>query len=203
LSALVQRLRAVRAELQTLAALRVLPLPVAVFFLRARGRARRRRDHFSLASAARPSELATLLVLAEGRERVVELGTGTGWTAAALAVADERRHVVSLDPAERPERAGYLRLAGAAAARVQLRAQLDGAGPSDGDPPVELLFIDSSHEREATVLAFRAWQPALAPGAVVAFHDYGHPEYPGVAEAVADLGLAGDREGGLFVWRAP
>ncbi len=192
-----------RAELQTLAALRVLPFPVAVFFLRARGRAHRRRDQFSLASAARPSELATLLALAAGRERVVELGTGTGWTAAALAVADERCHVVTLDPIERPERAGYLHLAGAAAARVQLRAEPDSAGPSDGDVPVDLLFIDSSHEREATVLAFRVWHPTLAPGAIVAFHDYGHPDYPGVAEAVADLGLAGDRDGGLFVWRAP
>ncbi len=192
-----------RVEFQTLVALRLLPVPVAVFFLRARGRARRRRDRFSLGSAARPSELAALLALAGGRRAIVELGTGTGWTAAALAVADDRRRVISYDPTERPERAGYLRLAGPAAGRVHLRALPDDAGPSDGDPPVELLFIDSSHEREATVRAFGAWSAALAPGAVVVFHDYGHPGYPGVAAAVADLGLAGEREGGLFVWRAP
>jgi hypothetical protein len=37
----------------------------------------------------------------------------------------------------------------------------------------------------------------------VAFHDYGHPAHPGVAQAVADLGLEGDVRGGTFVWRAP
>jgi hypothetical protein len=43
----------------------------------------------------------------------------------------------------------------------------------------------------------------VAPGGVAAFHDYGHPEYPGVREAVAELGLEGREEGGLFVWRQP
>ena len=203
LPALAQRLNATRIELLTLAALRVLPLPVAVFFARARGRAHRRGDRFSLASAARPSELATLLRLAAGRGEVVELGTGTGWTAAALALAAADRRVISYDPSERPERAGYLRLAGSAGQRVRLRALPDAAGPLAGDPPAELLFVDSSHEREATVRAFGAWRCALAPAAVVVFHDYGHPAYPGVAEAVAELGLSGAREGGLFVWRAP
>lgn len=197
----MQRLRATRTELLTLAGLRHLPHPVAVFFLRARGRARRRRDHFSLDSAARPSELATLLALAEGRGAVVELGTGTGWTAAAFALAAPDRRVISYDPTVRPQRVGYLRLAGPAADRVEFRALPDRVGPGPDDQPVQLLFIDSSHEREATVLAFRAWRPALAPGAVVVFHDYGHPDYPGVAEAVAELRLSGQAEGGLFVWR--
>ena len=202
MSALVQRLRAARTELLSLAGLRLLPLSVAVFFLRARGRARRRRDRFSLDSAARPSELATLLALAEGRSAVVELGTGTGWTAAAFALAAVDRRVISYDPTVRPQRAGYLRLAATAADRVELRALPDHLGPGPDDPPAQLLFIDSSHEREATVLAFRAWRPALAPGAVVVFHDYGHPDYPGVAEAVTELGLSPRVEGGLFVWRA-
>lgn len=202
MSGLHQRLRAARTELLTLAELRRLPRPVALFFVRARGRARRRSDRFSLDSAARPSELAALLALAAGRTSVVELGTGTGWTAAALALDDPRREVITYDPTVRPERAGYLRLAGAAADRVRLRARPDSDGPDPGDPPVQLLFIDSSHAREPTVLAFRAWREALAPGAVVVFHDYGHPDYPGVGEAVQELGLHGGREGGLFVWRA-
>ncbi len=195
--------RRARGELATLAALRALPSAVAIFFVRAQRRASRRGDQFSLASAARPSELATLLRLASGRVAVVELGTGTGWTAAAFALADRRRRVISYDPTVRPERDGYLGLAGPAAARIELRAQADHDGPRPGDRPVELLFIDSSHDREPTVLAFRAWRGALAPGAVVVFHDYGHPGYPGVAAAVADLALTGERDGGLFVWRAP
>lgn len=203
MKALAQPLRGARGELATLASLRVLPLPVAAYFVRARLRARRHGDQFSLASAARPSELAALLRLAAGRDAIVELGTGTGWTAASLALAARSRRVISYDPTERPERTGYLQLAGAAAARVQLRAQPDSDGPHEGDRPVEMLFIDSSHEREPTVVAFRAWRESLAPGAVVVFHDFGHPQYPGVAEAVAELGLEGEQVGGLFVWRAP
>jgi predicted O-methyltransferase YrrM len=195
-------LRAARAELLTLAEMRRLPLGVAVFFARARGRAHRRRDRFSLDSAARPSELAALLSLAADRTAVVELGTGTAWTTAALALAHPRREVISYDPTVRPQRNGYLRLAGATADRVLLRERPDSDGPEPGDPPVQMLFIDSSHAREPTVVAFDAWRDALAPGAVVVFHDYGHPDYPGVAEAVEDLGLSGSTEGGLFVWRA-
>jgi hypothetical protein len=63
------------------------------------------------------------------------------------------------------------------------------------------LFIDSEHEREPVLAAFAAWRDALAPGAVVVFHDYGHPQYPGVREAVRELGLQGSERGGLFVWR--
>jgi hypothetical protein len=104
----------------------------------------------------------------------------------------------------RVEREAYLTLAGPGARRrVELRHEPDSAGPRPGEEPVELLFIDSSHEREATVTAFRAWRDALAAGALVTFHDYGNPDYPGVREAIAELELAGRQSGGLFVWKAP
>jgi hypothetical protein len=64
-----------------------------------------------------------------------------------------------------------------------------------------MLFIDSVHEREPTLAEFAAWRPRLDPGALVVFHDYGHPRFPGVQEAVAELGLEGDVRGGMFVWR--
>jgi hypothetical protein len=64
------------------------------------------------------------------------------------------------------------------------------------------LFVDSSHDREQTLAEFGAWRDALAPGAVVAFHDYDEPAYPGVTEAVRELGLDGEVFGHLFVWRA-
>jgi predicted O-methyltransferase YrrM len=193
---------AVKGELRFALSVRVLPARVAVFLWRARGRARRDADRFSLESAARPAELAKLLKLAGDRSSVVELGTGTGWSAIALALAQPTRKVISCDPVMRPEREAYLELAGSSArARIELREEPDDMGPRPGDPPVELLFIDSSHERAQTVAAVRAWRGALAPGAVVVFHDYGHPSYPGVREAVADLGLSGQESGGLFLWQ--
>jgi Methyltransferase domain len=152
---------------------------------------------------SRPGNLATLLELARGRRTVVELGTGTAWATAALVVDDDARRVLSFDPIVRPERERYLALLDdRQRARLELVAApgAEGAARADG---VELLFIDSSHERGPTVDEFRAWRPRLAAGAVVVFDDHGHPDWPGVAEAVAELGLAGEVRGGLFVWRAP
>jgi hypothetical protein len=37
----------------------------------------------------------------------------------------------------------------------------------------------------------------------VVLHDYGNPAYPGVAEAVDRLGLAGREHAGLWLWEAP
>jgi predicted O-methyltransferase YrrM len=201
---MAEALAALRRELRFLLSLRVLPARVARFFWQAHRHAHRNGDRFSLVSAARPAELAELLSLARGRTIVVELGTGTAWSAIALALADRARRVISCDPCVRPEREAYLDLVGLALReRIELRHEADSAGSRPGDPPVELLFIDSSHERAPTVTAFRAWRDALAPGAVVVFHDHGNPDYPGVRQAVADLGLSGRERGGLFVWRAP
>ena len=38
----------------------------------------------------------------------------------------------------------------------------------------------------------------VVDGALVALHDYGHPDFPGVAEAVRELGIEGDATGGIF-----
>jgi predicted O-methyltransferase YrrM len=193
-----------RANARLALSLRVLPGRVAWFSWRANWHARRHGDHFSLASAARPAELAELLSLARGCQAVVELGTGTAWSAIALALDVSTRQLISYDPTVRAERDIYLGLAGPGVrSRIELREDPDSRGPRAGDRPVELLFVDSSHERESVLAAFRAWREALAPGAVVVFHDYGNPKYPGVAEALATLGLQGRGCGGLFVWRAP
>jgi predicted O-methyltransferase YrrM len=193
-----------RANVRLLLSLRALPWRVARFYWRARRHALRSADRFSLASAARPDELAQLLALARGRQAVVELGTGTAWSAIALALDDPARRVASYDPSVRAEREAYLRLAGSQVReRIELRAESDAHGPHAGDPPAQLLFIDSEHEREPVLAAFAAWRHALAPGAVVAFHDYRHPDYPGVREAVVELGLDGSERGGVFVWQAP
>jgi predicted O-methyltransferase YrrM len=182
----------------------VLPPRIGLFYWRAHRHARRMGDRFSLDSAARPAELAILLALARERSSIVELGTGTTWSAIALALADGARRVISYDPCVRPQREAYLGLVGSSAReRIELRDQPDSQGPQPGDPPVQLLFIDSSHDRDSVVAAFRVWRSALAPGAIVAFHDYDHPDYPGVRQAVAELELAGRESGGLFVWQAP
>lgn len=179
-----------------------LPPRVALFYSRARRRAARDGDDWSLASATGPESLACLLALARGRSRVVEIGTGTAWTTAALALASRRRRVASFDPIVRPERSRYLALAGSAAQRIELFARPGEDGPGDSGLTPDFVFIDGSHERERTIATFEAWRRAAAPGAVFAFHDFANDAYPGVTDAIEALELAGDVVRDIFVWRA-
>jgi len=197
--------------------LRVLPPHVARFQWRARRRARQLGDAFALESSTRPADLARLLKIARGRNHVVELGTANGWTAIALAIDAPQRHVRTFDPFDRPERSAYLELvAPRVRERITFVAEAGRIGPSAGDPSagdpsagdpsagdlrggVELLYIDSSHEREETIAEVQAWEGALAPGALIVFDDYGHPAYPGVRAAIDELGLRGRLVGTLYV----
>jgi hypothetical protein len=85
---------------------------------------------------------------------------------------------------------------------VHLHDRPGGRGPAD-PPPVDAVFIDSSHELEETVATFRTWEPAVVPGGIIAFHDWEDAAYPGVTDAVRELGLLGEARGHLFVWRKP
>lgn len=191
-----------RRELRYLIGLRVLPRRVAWFDWRAHRLASQIGDEFSLISATRPPDLALLLRLARGRRRVVELGTGTGWTALALALHDPRREVVTYDPVYRAERERYLELVDPGVrSRVTFVQAPGSSGPLD-EQETDLLYVDSAHGHRETVEELHAWQPRLAPDALVIFDDFTHPDFPGVREAVQELGLSGRRQGTLFVHRA-
>lgn len=56
-----------------------------------------------------------------------------------------------------------------------------------GVKPVGLLFVDDDHSYEGARSAIEAWAPHLADGARIAVDDYGHPDWPGVAQAVDAL----------------
>lgn len=189
----------VRAELRRALELRALPPRVAWFQWRAYRRARQLGDRFSLISATRPRDLAILLELARGRRHVVELGTATAWTSISLALADPERSVTTYDPVEHSVRERYFELVDARVRdRVTLIAAPGASGPRDGTR-VDLLYVDSMHMREDTLEELKAWRPVLDPGALVVFDDYTHPEFPGVREAIEELGLAGSQRGTMFV----
>jgi hypothetical protein len=65
------------------------------FYLEAVGTAIRRNDRWTLDRVPPAEELAQLIEIASGSERVVEIGAQTGWTALALAVSEEKRSVIS------------------------------------------------------------------------------------------------------------
>lgn len=185
-------------------ALARLPPAVIAFYLRALWLGRRSGDTVSLAIAARPRDLRELLRAALGARTVAEVGTGTGWTAIVLALAQPGRRVHSFDVSEHEQRARYLRLAPEGVrSRLHLAIRDGREGPPSDLPRLDFLFIDSSHELEETATTFRLWRDRLAPGATVAFHDYGDERYPGVAQAVARLGLDGEERAGMYLWRNP
>lgn len=193
--------RTLRRETKFLTELWTLPPRVALFQWRAWRLARRLGDDFSPVSRTGVRKLKVLLDAARGRQRVVELGTGTAWTTISLALADQGRVVQSYDPIERPERELYLQLVGQGAQqRLTFVSASGDEGPRDSRK-VELLYIDSEHARDSTISEFEAWRPALGEESIVVFDDFGHPDYPGVEEAVRYLKLAGDARHGLFVHR--
>jgi predicted O-methyltransferase YrrM len=53
--------------------------------------------------------------------------------------------------------------------------------------PVGLLFVDGDHSYDGARGDIEVWSRHLAPGAVIAVDDYGHPDWPGVKMAVDDL----------------
>ena len=146
--------------------------------------------------------MRVLLALARGARSVAEIGTGTGWGAISLALDEPGRRVVSYDPIVRPERERYVEIAGVRD-RVEFRDEPGEAGPREGEGPFDFVFVDGSHERERTIRTFEVWRDRLAPDGVIAFHDYGNRAYPGVTEAIDEMGIEGEVVGDVFVWRAP
>jgi hypothetical protein len=88
-------------------------------------------------------------------------------------------------------------------ARLSLEIRDGREGPPPELPLLDFLFIDSSHELEETVATFRHWSERLRAGGTAAFHDYDNRRFPGVAQAVAELGLAGEERAGMYLWRKP
>lgn len=145
-----------------------------------------------------------LLAVAKGRRNVVELGTAAGWGAIALTLADPERRVTTFDPTSWPTRDRYLELMPAQARRRLRIVEVEGAAGARGfEGAADLVFVDSSHHRDDTLATFHAWRERLAPDGVLAFHDYENKAWPGVTEAIHELGLRGATPGGsLFVWSA-
>jgi len=186
---------------QALALGRLPPAAIA-FYVRALWLGRRSGDTVSLAIAARPRELTELLRAARAAVTVAEVGTGTGWTAIVLALAQGDRRIYSFDVSEHEQRARYLQLvSGQVRARLHLAIRDGREGPPPDLPQLDFLFIDSSHELEETVTTFRLWSERLRPGATAVFHDYDDVQYPGIAQAVAELGLDGEERAGMYLWR--
>jgi predicted O-methyltransferase YrrM len=183
--------------------LRGLPPRVAWFYFRASRRAIRAADAAALRAATGPESARHLLAVAAGAKSVVELGTAAGWSAIALTLADRDRRVTTFDPTPWPTRERYLQLMPAQARRRLTITEVEGAlGAETFTTAPDLVFIDSSHHRTDTIASALAWRERLATDGLIVFHDYENESWPGVTEAIHELGLTGESPGGsLFVWR--
>jgi predicted O-methyltransferase YrrM len=180
-----------------------LPEPAASFYTNALAEATRLNDQRTLEQRSSPRSLAALVCFAHGRKHVVEIGTSAGWAALPLALVDEERRVVTLDPFPHPHREYYAALLPPPVrSRVDFLERYGEQGPLPDQSPVDFLFIDEAHERTGVMTCFRAWRHALESGGLVVFHDY-DSTWPGVIDAVRELGLSDRVRAKSFIWRAP
>jgi predicted O-methyltransferase YrrM len=142
-------------------------------------------------------------------QEIVELGVFQGRTALQLAWGAGRghgAHVTAIDPWDLPGNV-YDPPFTDEGSRTWARHWVDSLGYADkirlvhgfsqdvaltwdevGDNrPVGLLYVDGDHTKDGAKLDILSWAPHLAPGARIAVDDYGHPDWPGVGEAVDEL----------------
>lgn len=68
------------------------------------------------------------------------------------------------------------------------------------DWPVDMVFIDGDHKYETVVKDIKKAYELLKPGGLICGHDYNHPMWPGVKQAVDELGVP-NLEDGTIWWR--
>jgi MMP 1-O-methyltransferase len=111
-----------------------------------------------------------------GRGAIVEIGSWKGKSTVCLALGSREGAsvpVYAIDPhtdyrfgdfKQNVERAGISDL-------VRPVASLSQAAAEDFDQPIELLFVDGSHEYELVLEDFEKWVPKVVDDGWVAFHD--------------------------------
>lgn len=76
-----------------------------------------------------------------------------------------------------------LRATGATGWELWKADQLEAAGRL-ADASCWAVWVDTDHEYPTTLAALRAWWPKVRPGGWFGGHDYDHPTFPGVTQAV-------------------
>lgn len=116
---------------------------------------------------------------------VVNIGAGFGTSALTIVEARADAFVFSIDVCERPDEELHLRQAGLweqhRVVRILGRSQDAGAR---WPWPVAMVFVDGDHSQDGVMADARAWLPAIRPGGIIAFHDYGRASLPSVAWGV-------------------
>lgn len=65
-----------------------------------------------------------------------------------------------------------------------VRARTDHAHRLFEDGSIDLLFVDADHSEAGVLKDLALWAPKIAPGGILAGHDFDEREFPGVVSAV-------------------
>ncbi len=68
------------------------------------------------------------------------------------------------------------------------------------DGVLDLVFLDADHRYEAVRADLAAWVPKVRAGGIVACHDYDTDQFPGVTQAVGELGVRVHKTGQCIGW---
>lgn len=166
-------------------------------------------QEFKPVRGATPDEIGMALAdfasLVTPDREIVELGVFNGRTALIMAWGAAQgggAHVTAVDPwdtegnvydppftdAESRVWADYwVRTLGYSDRIDLVQGFSQDVGADWSGKPVGLLFVDGDHTKEGARRDIETWAPHLAPGARIAVDDYGHPDWPGVGQAVDEL----------------
>jgi len=127
-----------------------------------------------------------LAALAKPRVSVV-LGVCGGGDCHHLCIGNPDGRVVGVDIVrDHPEQMEFLEKTHPGFT-LHIGDSVESARPVfDAFGPINFLFIDTTHTKDATVLEFEAWKPYLVTGAIVCFDDLFRTEMAGVWEGIPE-----------------
>lgn len=126
------------------------------------------------------------------------LGASSCYLAAGLAERDGRLYCVdtwrneTMPDGDRDTFGEFTANVRAVADRITtLRKRSDELVAADVAAPIHLAFIDGDHGYGAVGRDFEIVAGMIAPGGVIAFHDFGDPQFPGVTRVVGEALASG------------
>lgn len=130
---------------------------------------------------------------------IVEIGTAEGGTALLMhrAAAQRGVSVYTVDLALSPRAREHLRDTDVTMI-VQPSAEAARGWERTVARPIDLLFIDGSHQLQDVADDFNLWVPHLRPGGVVVFHDYDPVERGGIVHLAVRLCVDAVLEAGFL-----
>lgn len=139
------------------------------------------------------NEIAKLVELAAGRD-VLEVGAFKGLSAWAMAFT--AKSVTSIDTfkansAGQQQMPNFTTLDNYMAATARYRnthvVPVSSQNANLGEEKFDMIFLDAMHDYDNVRADLKKWYPHLRSGGVLACHDYGHHDFPGVKEAVDEF----------------